>query len=440
MSDSPSSSSDKPIRIDAPHSGSGSGEDGEEDDRLNITIKTLDGQSFKIDIEKKCPVSLLKENLATVSGLDVSQQRLIFMGRVLVDGKTIGDSKVVNGSTIHLVPRPKEPVAPSTEPSAPSTQPRVPEDPHPRARVRTSNGLMMGTFSLPDGEDASFQSVLSSVFSSLGPLLGVPTPLVRGDASREEQSQTSPPSAPPAPPSQRTTTASGETTSTASARPPAAARTRDPTQQMGPSRSETSDYDRAHEKEEIDEVVDDGYGEEMDDDHMDEEVDDDHMDEEMEENEGEEVTDQETMNHLKSVVSLMQRILSSRRRISHGSYRILRNLGRAIVDEANAHLRVKSGELGDSDTTDDQQDDGFGDIWFGDGPTGPPIRGRGGGRGRGRGRRGGRGGLGPRAHVSGTFWGRGHAGGRFPFHRHDQMYHGTEGGMDGSRRRRFVTS
>ncbi|KAL5219832.1 hypothetical protein ABZP36_024545 [Zizania latifolia] len=72
---------------------------------IEIKIKTLDSQTYNLRVNKRVPVPLLKEKIATVTGILSEQQRLICRGRVLKDDELLSAYHVENGHTLHLVVR-----------------------------------------------------------------------------------------------------------------------------------------------------------------------------------------------------------------------------------------------------------------------------------------------------------------------------------------------
>uniref|UniRef100_A0A0D9X6E4 Ubiquitin-like domain-containing protein n=1 Tax=Leersia perrieri TaxID=77586 RepID=A0A0D9X6E4_9ORYZ len=56
---------------------------------IEIKIKTLDSQTYNLRVNKRVPVPLLKEKIATVTGILSEQQRLICRGRVLKDDELL---------------------------------------------------------------------------------------------------------------------------------------------------------------------------------------------------------------------------------------------------------------------------------------------------------------------------------------------------------------
>uniref|UniRef100_J3MRX4 Ubiquitin-like domain-containing protein n=1 Tax=Oryza brachyantha TaxID=4533 RepID=J3MRX4_ORYBR len=72
---------------------------------IEIKIKTLDSQTYNLRVNKRVPVPLLKEKIATVTGILSEQQRLICRGRVLKDDELLSAYHVEDGHTLHLVVR-----------------------------------------------------------------------------------------------------------------------------------------------------------------------------------------------------------------------------------------------------------------------------------------------------------------------------------------------
>ncbi len=74
-------------------------------DGFNIYIKTLTGITYTIVVTEDELVEDLKEKIQDKEGIPADQQRLIFTGQQLEDGKTIGDYHIPEESTLYLVLR-----------------------------------------------------------------------------------------------------------------------------------------------------------------------------------------------------------------------------------------------------------------------------------------------------------------------------------------------
>ncbi|GAU12225.1 hypothetical protein TSUD_01920 [Trifolium subterraneum] len=61
------------------------------DSTVHLNIKTLDSRIYTFQVHKNMPVSLFKEKIANEIGVPVSQQRLIFRGKVLKDEHVLSE-------------------------------------------------------------------------------------------------------------------------------------------------------------------------------------------------------------------------------------------------------------------------------------------------------------------------------------------------------------
>ena len=68
-----------------------------------IKAKTLTGREIDVEVEPTDRVGRIKERVEEQEGIPPEQQRLIFGGKQLADGKTVRESNVTAGSVIHLV-------------------------------------------------------------------------------------------------------------------------------------------------------------------------------------------------------------------------------------------------------------------------------------------------------------------------------------------------
>jgi hypothetical protein len=134
---------------------------------FTIKVKTRESQVKEVDVDEGWLISRLKGELEKVTGVPVSSQRLIYMGKVLRDDDPIREYGIKAGDTLHMVKKPVSDGPDSHQPGDELGEQTMATFAHNLQTPNIQTQLMAGAFALPEGQ-ADMGSIFRSVLSGFG--------------------------------------------------------------------------------------------------------------------------------------------------------------------------------------------------------------------------------------------------------------------------------